>query len=56
MSKAKMQEARELIRAARYDEARDILMKVDHPLAKDWLEKLDKIDPDHPDDNGYDDE
>jgi hypothetical protein len=46
MSKAKMEEARELIRAVRYDEARDILQTIDHPLARDWLQKLDKIDAD----------
>jgi hypothetical protein len=46
MSKTKMQEARELIRAGRNNEARDILKTIDHPLAREWLQKLDKIAPD----------
>jgi hypothetical protein len=46
MSKTKMQEVRELIRAGRYNEARDILKAIDHPLAKEWLQKLNKTAPD----------
>jgi hypothetical protein len=46
MSKTKMQEARELIRAGRNNEARDILKTIDHPLAREWLQKLDKVAPD----------
>ncbi len=41
-----MQEARELIRAGRNNEARAILQTIDHPLAKEWLQKLDKLAPD----------
>ncbi|MFN8375145.1 MAG: hypothetical protein U0694_19995 [Anaerolineae bacterium] len=46
MSKAKLEEARELIRAGRHNEARDILKTIDHPIARDWLQKLEKIAPD----------
>jgi hypothetical protein len=53
MSKVKMQEARELIRAGRYNEARDILMTIDHPIAEEWLDKLDKIAPDKRQTNVY---
>jgi hypothetical protein len=45
MSKAKMEAARELIREKRYDEARAILRTVDHPTARQWLGKLEQIDP-----------
>lgn len=45
MSKQKMLAAKELIQEKRYDEARMILKTVDHPTAKLWLEKLDKIAP-----------
>ena len=46
MSKDKMQTARELIQAKRYSEARAILNTVDdNPLAKEWLARLDAIDP-----------
>jgi hypothetical protein len=43
MSKAKLIVARELIKEKKYDEARMILKGVDHPTAKQWLDKLDKI-------------
>lgn len=49
MSKAKFEAARELIREKKYDEARAILKTTDHPQTKDWLAKLDKIDPPLPD-------
>lgn len=45
MSKAKMQAARELIKEKRYSEARAILETVDHPVAVDWLIRLDEIAP-----------
>jgi hypothetical protein len=45
MSKAKMEAARELIREKRYDEARAILRTVDHPTARQWLGKIEQIDP-----------
>ncbi|HEX2906034.1 MAG TPA: hypothetical protein VHO69_04195 [Phototrophicaceae bacterium] len=45
MSKQKMLAAKELIQEKRYDEARTILKTVNHPTAKQWLEKLDKIAP-----------
>jgi hypothetical protein len=45
MSKAKMEAARELIREKRYDEARAILRTIDHPTARQWLGKIEQIDP-----------
>ena len=44
MSKAKMQAAKELIQEKKYDEARNILATVDHPTAREWEKKLDKLD------------
>lgn len=41
MAREKMQRARELIEAKRYDEARRILRTVDHPTAREWLAKID---------------
>lgn len=43
MSKAKLMAAQELIKEKRYDEALALLKGVDHPTAKQWLDKLDKI-------------
>lgn len=48
MSKAKLEAAAELIREKRYDEARILLKMVDHPKAKEWLKKLDRISPELP--------
>lgn len=45
MSKAKMEAARELIQEKKYDEARVILRTVDHPIATEWLGKIDLVDP-----------
>lgn len=39
-----MERARDLIKAKRYDRARDILESLDHPLAQQWLAKLDELD------------
>ena len=39
-----MEEAKNLIKAKRYDEARKILQRLDNPTAQRWLEKLDEID------------
>jgi hypothetical protein len=44
-AKQKMTQARDLIRARQYGEARAILETVDHPLAREWLSKLDRIAP-----------
>lgn len=57
MSREAMLEARELIKAKRYDEARFILHSIDHPTAQEWLAKLDQIAPvsTTPDDNPFDD-
>lgn len=45
MSKTKMAAARELINEKHYDEARALLKTVEHPTAKEWLSKLNKIAP-----------
>lgn len=45
MSKAKFAEAKKLIDAKRYVEARALLEEIDHPTAREWLAKLDKITP-----------
>ena len=45
MSKEKMLAARQLIKEKHYDEARTILRTIDHPTAREWLVKLDKIAP-----------
>jgi SPP1 gp7 family putative phage head morphogenesis protein len=44
MSKAKMLAAKELILEKKYAEARKILEGIDHPTARKWLEKLEKLD------------
>ena len=43
--KEQMTEARDLIKAKRYDEARAILETVDHPLAEQWLDKINVAAP-----------
>lgn len=43
MSKAKFQAAKELIGQKKYTEARAILKTIDHPKAKEWLVRLDKL-------------
>lgn len=45
MSKAKFVAAKELIDEKKYDEARAILKTIDHPTAREWEIKLDKIAP-----------
>lgn len=60
MSREALLEARELIKAKRYDEARFILKSIDHPTAREWLAKLDQIAPppkvnDNPFDSPFDD-
>lgn len=45
MSKAKFAAAKELIDEKRYDEARNILKTIDHPTAREWEAKLDRIAP-----------
>jgi DNA-binding transcriptional ArsR family regulator len=37
--------AREHLAAERYDEARALLREIDHPTAREWLAKLDKLAP-----------
>lgn len=43
MSKAKFEAAKELIQEKKYSEARTILQTIDHPLAKEWLAKVDAL-------------
>ncbi len=45
MSKAKFAAAKELINEKRYIEAYDILKTIDHPVAREWEEKLFKLAP-----------
>ena len=45
MSKAKFVVARELIKEENYEAARALLVTIDHPLAADWLAKLDRLAP-----------
>jgi hypothetical protein len=42
-TKEKMLQARQLIQEKKYQEAQKILKTVDHPTAKEWLVKLDKL-------------
>jgi tetratricopeptide (TPR) repeat protein len=48
VSQALFIQARELIRDKRYDEARALLREIDHPTAREWLAKLDKLAPEPP--------
>lgn len=43
--KAQLAEAKDLISQKRFDEARYILSNLEHPVAKEWLAKLDKVAP-----------
>lgn len=43
--KEKLVQARDLIKEKRYDEARSILKQVDHPMATEWLNKIDMLAP-----------
>lgn len=45
MSKAKFDAAKELINEKKYDEARGILKTIDHPTAREWESKLNRIAP-----------
>lgn len=45
MSQEQLIQARELLRQKRYDEARALLRGIDHPTARQWLEKLERIAP-----------
>lgn len=44
MSKAKFDAAKELIQEKKYAEARTLLHSIDHPTAREWEAKLDKLD------------
>lgn len=48
--KEQMTHARQLIGEKRYAEARAILQQLDHPIAQEWLQKLDDIAPQQNDD------
>lgn len=45
MSKAKFDAAKELINEKKYAEARAILKTIDHPTAREWETKIDKLTP-----------
>jgi hypothetical protein len=45
VSKAKFEAVKELIQAKQYAEARAILKTIDHPTAREFLTKLDRINP-----------
>lgn len=45
MSKAKFDAARELIQEKKYDEARALLASIDHPTAREWEAKIDRLAP-----------
>lgn len=45
MSKAKFAAAKELIDSKQYSEARAILKTIDHPAARQWEDKLDRMAP-----------
>jgi len=47
MSKAKFEAARELIAEKQYNEARAILRTINHPLARAWEVKLNRIAPEY---------
>ena len=40
-----LQQAQRLIKGKRYVQARRLLVTIDHPKARQWLEKLDKVAP-----------
>ena len=40
-----LRQAQRLIKSGRYVQARRLLVTIDHPRARHWLEKLDKIAP-----------
>lgn len=44
MSKARFAAAKELINEKRFAEARMLLNTIDHPLAKEWLTKLNRLE------------
>lgn len=48
MSKAKFAAVKELIDEKKYNEARKLLKTIDHPTARAWEEKLNKIAPESP--------
>lgn len=45
--KAQFHYIRRLIQTKRYNDARYYLLKIEHPKAQQWLEKLNKVDPDY---------
>ncbi len=45
MSRAKFEAARELIQAKQYEEARALLKTIDHPMATEWIDKIDALSP-----------
>lgn len=53
MADERLAQARDLIKAKRYQQARRTLTGVDHPTAKAWLAKLDEIAPEVPEDDPF---
>ena len=43
MAREQLEEARELIRAKRYEDARALLITIDHPTADKWLDRLNSM-------------
>lgn len=44
-TRQQMERARALIKAKQYNEARAILNKTDHPKAREWVAKIDALQP-----------
>lgn len=44
-TRQQMEKARALIQSKRYAEARGILTKTDHPKAREWIAKIDALQP-----------
>lgn len=54
MANERLAQARDLIKAKRYQEARQVLKVIaDHPTARTWLAKLDEIAPEVPEDDPF---
>lgn len=45
MSKAKFAAVKELIDEKKFDEARALLKTIDHPVAQEWIDKINKLSP-----------
>lgn len=45
MSAEIFQQARDLIQKERYADARQLLNNIDHPKAREWMQRIDELDP-----------